>query len=153
MLDFGTTAIPSGRVEYIGNRFSDLLQLSLPSVIVVKRERWETMIAHSEAEQLIEALTSESETRRIQIRMLEQNAVNSTFRNLGCETKTEISAALARIFPEFDWQLLPKRRAWESERRRQSALDAIALGLAYWQHETSDIADAQARMEVQEEGI
>ncbi len=139
LLDYGTIAIPSGGAESVGSRLSDLLQLARPMVVVVKRERWEKMIARSRAESLIKAITSESESRRIQIRLLEQNAVSSTFRNLGCETKAENSAALASIFPELVWQLPPDRKVWESEHPRQSVFDAISLGLAYWQHETSTI--------------
>jgi hypothetical protein len=153
LLDFGTTGIPSGRVENARNRFSDLLQLSLPAIIVVRRDRWETLMARSEREPLIEALTNESETRGIQIRLLEQDSIISTFRSLGCETKAETSTALARIFPELVWRLPPERRVWESEHPRQSVFDAIALGLAYWQHESSEIGDSQEEKETREESI
>jgi hypothetical protein len=110
-------------------------------------------MARSEREPLIEALTNESETRGIQIRLLEQDSIISTFRSLGCETKAETSTALARIFPELVWRLPPERRVWESEHPRQSVFDAIALGLAYWQHESSEIGDSQEEKETREESI
>ena len=109
-------------------------------------------MADPQAEPMIESLTNECETRRIQIRLLEKDAVNTTFRNLGCETKAEIAVALARIFPELVWQLPPKRKAWKSEHPHQSVFDAIALGMAYWQHETSAMADSQEEIESHEEG-
>jgi hypothetical protein len=86
-------------------------------------------------------LTQESRARGIELRVLELTNFNATFRNLGCETKAEISTVLARIFPELVWQLPPRRRAWESEHPRQTVFDAIALGLAYWQHETENVLD------------
>lgn len=153
LLDFGTIAFPARRVEYARYRFLDLLRLSLPAVIVVKRERWDTIAAHRQAESLVVVLAEESESRRIQIRLLAQDAVISTFRNLGCETKAEISSALARIFPELVWQLPPEEKAWKSEHPRQSAFDAIALGLAYWQQETRAVTDSLSQMRIQEEDI
>ena len=37
-------------------------------------------------------------------------------------------------FPESIWGLPPKRQVWQSERLRMTMFDAVALGLAYWQH-------------------
>jgi hypothetical protein len=143
LLDSGTTVLSSVQAEFVMNRFSDLLRMSLPSIIVVRKDRWENMSSDSSARHSIEMLTRESESREIQIRVLEKNAMSATFRNLGCATKAEITTALARIFPELVWQLPPRRMAWESEHPRQSVFDAIALGLAYWQHEAITIADLQ----------
>jgi hypothetical protein len=73
--------------------------------------------------------------------------------NLGCSTKVEISTALARVFPELVWRLPPERKAWESEHPRQTVFDAIALGLAYWQHETNNVLDSQDRAEDRAESL
>ncbi len=143
LLDYGTTVIPFERADSSASRFSDLLKISLPSVIVVKRERWEDMIAHPQAKRLAAALTEECDARQIEIRLLEQNSIRSTFHNLDCETKTEISAALSRFFPNLVWQLPPQRRIWDSEHPRQSVFDAIALGFAYWQQETSSTVNLE----------
>jgi hypothetical protein len=152
LLDFGTTVLPATPVEFAVSRLSGLLKMSLPSIIVVKKDRWENMRFGPNSRQSIEGLIHESEARGIQIRMLELNAVNTAFRNLGCETKAEISAELARIFPELVWQLPPERKAWESEHPRQSAFDAIALGIVYWQYETSTVRDSQDEAEHRAEG-
>jgi hypothetical protein len=88
-------------------------------------------------------LTQESRARSIEVRVLELTNFNATVRNLGCETKAEISTVLARIFPELVWQLPPARKAWQSEHPRQTVFDAIGLGLAYWQHETNDASVQQ----------
>ena len=153
LLDYGTVAFPSGQDEMAGNRLSEILKLSLPNIIVVKKERWATMMAHPRTEPLIETLNLESERRRIQIRLLEQGRISSTFRDLGCETRAENAAVLARIFPELVWQLPPKRKPWQAEHPRQTVFDAIALGLAYWQHETSAAANSKVELEIQEDAI
>lgn len=145
LLDMGTMVLPSMPDESVRSRFSDLLRLSLPSIIVVRNDRWENMMSDPNTRQFTEVLTNQSKARGIQIRALEQNKVNATFRNLGCDTKADISSALARIFPELVWRLPPERKAWESEHPRQTVFDAIALGLAYWQHETSTVADSEEK--------
>ncbi len=137
LLDYGTTAVPFERAENSTSRFADLLKISLPSVIVVRKDRWEGMVAHPQAKLLIEMLASEADARGIEIRLLDQDAIKSTFRNLNCETKAEISSALSRFFPDLVWQLPPQRRIWDAEHPRQSVFDAIALGFVYWQQATS----------------
>lgn len=136
LLDSGTTAIPPNKGDASGNRFSDLLDLASPAAIVVKTERWQYIRAHSRTKSLIDSIRGESETRSVAIRILDEQALGLTFRNLGCSTKAEIAAALIRIFPELDWKIPPKRAIWDSEHSRQSIFDAIALGLAFWQHDT-----------------
>lgn len=147
LLDFGTTVLPSVQAESVMNRFSDLLKMSLPSIIVVRKDRWENMRSDSGTKNYIDMLTHESEAREIQIRMLDQGAMTETFRNLGCTTKADISTALASIFPELVWQVPPERKAWESEHPRQAVFDAIAIGFAYWQRETVRVEDLQDKAE------
>jgi hypothetical protein len=153
LLDYGTTVVPFERVENSTNRFSDLLKISMPSVIVVKKERWKDMAAHPQAKRLTETLTREAGARGIEIRLLEQNALKATFRNLNCETKAEISASLSRFFPNLAWQLPPQRRIWDSEHPRQSVFDAIALGFAYWQRATSSTVNLDEETEDKEKTL
>jgi hypothetical protein len=71
----------------------------------------------------------------IQIFLVEHDDIRKTFSDMDCETKDDIAAALTRIFTELVWRLPPKRRPWQSEHPRMAIFDAIALGLAYWQHQ------------------
>jgi hypothetical protein len=150
LLDHGTTVVPFEGAGSSTSKFSDLLKISMPSVIIVKKERWEDMVAHPQAKRLTEKLTREANAREIEIRLLEQNALRATFRNLNCETKAEISAALSRFFPNLAWQLPPPRKIWDSEHPRQSVFDAIALGFAYWQWVTSSTVNLEEETEERE---
>jgi hypothetical protein len=47
--------------------------------------------------------------------------------------------------PDLAWRLPRPRKPWESEPRRMSVFDAAAIGLAYWQHETSLAPTPRAR--------
>jgi hypothetical protein len=148
LLDFGT--IHLGQAENGGSKFSDLLKLSLPSAIVMKKERWNNFMASSASRPLIETLTIQANAHSTKIQLLEQKTLDSIF---GCGTKAEISASLALIFPELVWKLPPKRRIWEPEHSRQTVFDAIALGLAFWQSEMN-VIEAQAEPpEIEEESI
>ena len=61
-----------------------------------------------------------------------QESITTWFQSLGCTTKDDIAASLARIFPELTLDLPPKRNTWQSEHPRMTVFEAIALGLIYW---------------------
>ncbi len=153
LLDHGTTVVPFERTENSTSRFLDLLKISSPSVIVVRKERWDDITANPQAKRLATLLTEACDTRGIEIRLLEQDAMRATFRNLNCKTKAEISAALSRFFPNLVWQLPPERRIWDSEHPHQSMFDAIALGFAYWQQPTSSTVNPIEETEYKDEVI
>lgn len=140
LLDSGTIAIPPSTNNGSGNRFSDLMNVASPAVIVVQTERWEAMQERYRTIPLIDMLRYECEKRSIALRTLGEYAVSLSFRNLGCSTKAEIADALTRIFPELSWKMPPRRNIWDSEHSRQSIFDAIALGFSFWQLETGEPA-------------
>lgn len=149
LLDFGTLNIRLRESEDGRSRLSDLMKLAAAKVVLVKKERWKDLITRTDAKPLIDALTNQATAHSIQIRFLEQSALNSTFRNLGCETKADISASLARIFPELVWKLPPERRIWEPEHSRQTIFDAIALGVAFWQNESNSIETSKEQPDLE----
>ena len=137
LLDWGVSGYPPenhGESVVAGKRLAALLKVSSPSAIVVKRERWDSAKTNAGSRSLAEAISNESSTRSIPICLLGQDELASTFLNLQCETKYEIASALTRIFPELFWKLPPKRQVWQPEHARMTMFDAVALGLAYWQH-------------------
>jgi hypothetical protein len=125
-----------GEVEaaMASKRLAVLLKSFSPSAIVIKKERWDRAQTSIHIESLVEVMTRVASAHSIPIVLLRHDDVQETFSNLGCETRDEIASALARIFPELVWRLPPKRRAWQAEHPRMAMFDAIALGLAYWQH-------------------
>jgi hypothetical protein len=120
-------------------RLVGLLESFSPSAIVVKKERWERAQFSFHIKSLVEVMTKVATAYSIPILLLGDNDVRQTFRNMGCETRDEIAAVLARIFPDLYWKMPPKRRAWQSEHPRMAIFDAIALGLAYWQHPSTGL--------------
>ena len=121
-------------------RLAVLLQSFAPFAIVIKRERWDRAQTNPHIRSLIEVVTRVASAHSVSICLIGDDNVRQTFRNMGCETRDEIAAALARIFPELQWKLPPKRRAWQSEHPRMAMFDAVALGLAYWQHRSTQVS-------------
>jgi hypothetical protein len=132
-------AVGEAEAAMATKRLVALLKSFSPSAIVVKRERWDRARTSSHISSLVEVMTRVASAHSIPISLIGDDDVRETFRNLGCETRDEIAAALARIFPELIWRLPPKRRPWQSEHPRMALFDAIALGLAYWQHQSTEL--------------
>jgi hypothetical protein len=143
LLDYGTGSYPvAGNDELVatGKALAEVLRLYPPSAIVVKAERWDATDATPGARSVMDGMINEARSRSIPICLVNRDDIRHTFYVLGCETKYEIASALTRIFPELVWKLPPKREIWKSEHPRMPMFDAIALGLAYWQHPNTEVS-------------
>jgi hypothetical protein len=148
LLDWGVRVYPAvgnTEAEMVTSRLAELIRLFAPSAIVAKKERFESAQTNPHMQVLVDAVVRKASAHAIPICLLEQSKVTETFRKLGCESKEEIAAALARIFPELVWDLPANRRRWQSEHPRMPIFDATALGLAYWQHEASEFPSQPER--------
>jgi hypothetical protein len=137
LLDCGVRVYPAvgdAEAEMAKKRLAALFKLFSPSAIVLSKERVDRAQILSQMRVLIEAVRREAADNAIPIYVLEQSQVRETFFDLGCNSKHEIASALARIFPELRWTLPPERQLGDPEHSRMTVFDAIALGLAYWQH-------------------
>jgi len=143
LLDWGARVYPAtgeAEVSMASKRLSSLLKLHSPSVMVLKQERWDLAQTNQHMRALVEMTKSEAIAHSVQIRLLGDAKVRESFRHMGCETRSEIAQALARIFPELASYVPPKRRTWQAEHPRMIVFDAIALGLAYWHHPSTEPA-------------
>ena len=130
------SAVGEEEAKMASKRLAVLLESFAPSAIVIKRERWDRAQTSPHIRSLVEVVTRVASAHSVSICLIRDDDVRQTFRNMGCETRDEIAAGLARIFPELHWKLPPKRRPWQSEHPRMAIFDAVALGLAYWQHQS-----------------
>jgi len=145
LLDWGVRVYPAvGELEaaMVSKRLISLLRLFAPNVIVVKRERWDKAEVNVHMRGVVDAVKQEAFAHAVPILAITEENVRRSFLNFACKTRDEIAAVLARMFPELVWNLPPKRHPWQSEHRRTIMFDAIALGLAYWQHPSSEIPNA-----------
>jgi Holliday junction resolvasome RuvABC endonuclease subunit len=146
LLDCGVrvySAVGGSEAEKVKRRLAALFQLFSPSAIVLSKERVDRAHIRTRTWVLVEAIRLEAAANSIPIYVLDQSQVKQTFFNLGCNSKEEIASALARIFPELRWSLPPERDLGDPEHSRMTVFDAIAMGLAYWQHSCARLATLQ----------
>jgi len=131
----------------MSQRLISLLKLFSPSVIVTTRERWDRASVNPHLLPLEEEILRTSSAHSIAIHAISQNQVRQSFLRLGCETRYQTATSLSQIFPELSPRLPPKRRLWESEHSSMAIFDAVALGLAYWQHENVSVFEPDEQIE------
>ncbi len=56
----------------------------------------------------------------------------NVFEQFGAKTKYEISRAIIRFLPVFEYHKPPKRKPWMSEDSRMAIFDAVALAMTYF---------------------
>jgi len=137
LLDWGQRVYPAvGEVEHALalRRLSKLLEMVRPNVVVLKRERWDRAQMDTHLANVMTAVEDEARRHSVPICLIDENVVRSTFSTFGCETRRDIAAVAASIFPELLPSVPPKRKPWQAEHPRMSVFDAIALGVAYWHH-------------------
>jgi len=136
LLEWGQRVYPavgSAERELAQRRIARLLDGFRPHLILLTQERWER--GHSDAHLIhpLTALQNEARRRQIPLRLIQEKMVRTAFAVFGCDTKAEIAAAVATLYPELFGIVPPPRKPWESQHPRMSVFDAIALGVAYWQ--------------------
>jgi len=150
LLGWGARLYPAtgeAEVAMMSKRLISLLQLFSPSVIVITQERWDRASISPYLRSLEEEILRIAATHSIAIDTISQNQIRQSFLNLGCETRYKMATSLSRIFPELLSRLPPARRLWESEHSSMTIFDAVALGLAYWQHENMRVFEPDEQIE------
>lgn len=150
LIGSGTRTYPATgehEVAMMSKRLISLLQIFSPSIIVTTRERWDRASISTHVLSLEEEILRIAETHSIAIHCITQSQVRQSFLNLGCQSRYQIAMSLSRTFPELSARLPPARRLWDSEHSSMSIFDAVALGLAYWQHENISVFEPHQQLE------
>lgn len=58
--------------------------------------------------------------------------IKACFSRYGAESKDAIVSVIARLLPEFEQHVPPKRRIWMSEDYRMGVFDAVALAMTHY---------------------
>ncbi len=151
LLGWGVRIYPAtGEAEasMMSNRLIGLLKLYSPSVIVVTKERWDRAESNPRIRALAEEILRLANAGQIPIRAIGQMQIRRSFLPMESETRQEIAASLAHIFPELAARLPPERRAWESEHSVMTVFDAVALGLTYWLQDSESIFFPDERTDI-----
>lgn len=135
LLEWGQRVYPAvgdAERELAQRRIAKLLDGFGPDLILLTQERWERGHTDTHLVHALSALQAEAQRHEVPIRLVQEKSIRMAFTVFGCNTKAEIAATVAAIYPELLGSVPPPRKPWESQHPRMSVFDAIALGVAYW---------------------
>lgn len=142
LLDYGTVLSQLQGEGQAGEAIVSVFRLTLPSVIVAKQERWDTLTTRPKGTLFADRIRSYVVESNAELLLLDGRLLKKAFRDMGCQSKAEIVDFAARMFPELLWKAPPKRKAWQPEHSRQTLFDAVALGMIFWQCNSQAILEA-----------
>jgi hypothetical protein len=115
----------------VATKINALLELTMPSVIVVRSRNVRSLKARRKIKAILRVIRQQAEQRSIDFQMISTKAVHHFFDPHGHASKHQIAEVIAGWFPELSWRLPPKRKAWKSEDHRMVIFDAIATALVF----------------------
>jgi Holliday junction resolvasome RuvABC endonuclease subunit len=107
----------------------DLIDVYLPSVIVIEDYAGKGSRRCRRIERLINDISKLASKKKIRVRSFSRAKVKQAFSDCGASTKQEIAIAIASRFPELAPRLPRFRKPWMSEDYRMSIFDAVALAM------------------------
>jgi hypothetical protein len=135
VVDWGTYAIPRGSEPMPSRaqrRIVTLLVSPTPTAIAVKRSRSKSGVDDRFAGRLGRFVRSQARELSIPVIRFTDADVRQNFRTSDAHSKYDRAKVLISIYPELDWKLPPKRKAWESEPRSMMIFEAVELGFVFW---------------------
>jgi hypothetical protein len=129
-LDCGVRACErSESFDCLSHQFERILRMYVPTAVIVLGTG--TSEAKPRRKEISKAIVGRAKGRGIPVILHSASSLKKHFRQLNAETKYEIASAVVRILPELAWRLPPKRKAWQSERRRTAIFEAAAAVIAH----------------------
>jgi hypothetical protein len=113
-------------------RFAQLVEAVRPDAVVLEDAEAPGSRRRPRVRRLVAALVKLARERDLPVSTVARSAVLKCFAPLdGRATKQSIAERLAKDFPELREQLPRPRKPWESEDKRMSVFDALALAVTY----------------------
>ena len=134
LLDWGVRSYPSRgaqRRATLEKRICVLLDLYVPSVVVMRWRDSSSRKARRAILSAVQAIRTEARSRSIKLQSLNTREIRCFFAEHGCATKHQIASLLAKWFEELSWKLPPERKAWQGEAYIMLIFDAAATGIAF----------------------
>src|SRR5258708_22456161 len=131
LIDWGVKETKKEKNARTLKLIDDLIDVYLPSVIVVEDYAGKGSRRCRRIERLINDISRLASKRQIKVRSFSRAKVKQAFSESGASNKQEIAIAIANRFPELAPRLPRFRKPWMSEDYRMSIFDAVALGLTF----------------------
>jgi hypothetical protein len=122
-------------VAAAAKRIKALFARFIPSVVAIERSVGEKALNPHGLRSINQKIRKEAAHRSVPVRLLSRINVREGFRDLGVRSKDDIAVLLARIFPELQSKLPPKRKIWKREHFSMPLFDAVALAVACWKRD------------------
>lgn len=123
------------RIAAAIKRIQTLFIRFAPSGIAIEKSQTDQAPCPENLYSLYRFIRRESFRRSIPVSMFTRIKVRSSFRDFGVRSKDDIAALLARMFPELQPRLPPKRKLWRREHFSMPLFDAVALAVACWRRD------------------
>ncbi|MFP5206434.1 MAG: hypothetical protein ACLGSH_13845 [Acidobacteriota bacterium] len=120
------------RIAAAARRVAALLERFTPSALAIEKSRTEKALNPERVELLYRSIRREASKLSASTLLFTRSKVREAFQDFGIRSKDEIAALLARMFPELQPSLPPKRKLWEPEHFSMPMFDAVALAVACW---------------------
>ena len=120
------------RVAAGARRVATLLERFAPSIVAIEKSRTVKALHPERVELLYRSIRREASKLSASTLLFTRSKVREAFQDFGIRSKDEIAALLARMFPELQPSLPPKRKLWEPEHFSMPMFDAVALAVACW---------------------
>ena len=138
LLDWGASAVSPklGRraaLQAARKRVTPLFRRCLPAAAIVKRPRHTKTGKSSTTGPILGIVLREAATLQIPVHFVSRKEKLHAFRAFRAHSKDDVAENLARMFPELDAKLPPRRGKWGTERPRMVIFDALASGVTYWE--------------------
>jgi hypothetical protein len=129
-LDCGVRACERAQSnDCLAQQFERILKMYIPTEVIILAPG--LVEATAKKGGALKTIAERAKKKRISVVRPKAGSVTEYFRQLNAETKYEIALAVAKILPELAWRLPPKRKAWQSERRRTWIFEAAAAVIAH----------------------
>jgi hypothetical protein len=113
-------------------RFTKLLDHSQPQAVVLEDSNAPGALRRPRVQGLIDILSAHARERGLAVYTIARAAVLERFSSADKRaTKYSIAQDLARLFPELQPKLPPRRKAWTSQDERMAIFDALALAVTH----------------------
>ena len=120
------------RVAAAARRVAALLERFAPSIMGIEKSRTANALNPERVELLYRSIRREASHFSASTLLFTRIKVREAFQDFGARSKDDIAAILARMFPELQPSLPPKRKLWEPEHFSMPMFDAVALAVSYW---------------------
>ena len=124
------------RVRAAAKRIEALFARFVPSVVAIESSADEKALNPHGLRSIYQKIRKEAAHCSAPERLLSRINVREGFRDLGVQSKDDIAALLARMFPELQSKLPPKRKIWKREHFSMPLFDAVALAVACWKQDS-----------------